>query len=220
MKKVVVIGAGGFGREVIEIFKDQNKIDKQWEILGFVDDNQETWGKIVNGYPVLGNLGWLVANRESVGCVCAIGEPPVKKKVVDYLESTKVWFHNAIHPSVIMSEYVDLGQDVIICAGSILTVNINIGNHVMININSTVGHDAIIEDYCSLMPTAIINGNNHLHKGVYVGTGATFIHQVSVGEWTTIGAGAVVVRDIESYVVAMGSPARVTKRKVRAQKDV
>lgn len=214
MKRVVVIGAGGFGREVLEVFKDQNKIEEQWEILGFVDDNQEMSGKIFNGYPVLGNPSWLVQNGRSVGCVCAIAEPSVKKRVVEYLDNIGVSFYNAIHPSVIMSEYVCLGSGVIICAGSILTTNIKIGNHVIININSTVGHDTIIEDYCSLMPTVIINGNNHLRKGVYVGTGATFIQNISVGEWTTIGAGAVVVRDIESNVVAVGTPARVTKRKV------
>ncbi len=216
MKRVTVVGAGGFGREVIEIFNDQNKINKQWEILGFVDDDEDKRGKIFNGHPVLGNLSWLVENRANIGCVCAIAEPLAKKKVVDYLENVGVEFHRAIHPSVIMSEHVDLGSDVIICAGSILTVNIKIGNHVIININSTIGHDTIIEDYCSLMPAVIINGNNHLYSGAYIGTGATFIHQISVGEWTTIGAGAVVVSDIESNAVATGAPAKVIKRKTNA----
>jgi serine acetyltransferase len=91
-------------------------------------------------------------------------------------------------------------------------VNIKIGNHVIINLNCTIGHDTIIEDYCSIMPTVIINGNNHLSEGVYVGTGTTFIHQISVGAWTTIGAGAVVVNNIPGNVLALGVPAKVHKQ--------
>ena len=213
MKKVVVVGAGGFGREVIEIFKDENKIRKKWDILGFVDDDLAIHGERINGFPVIGGVDWLIENNtKEIGCVIAIGNPKAKKIIADKLENNKINFINAIHPSAVMSEYVKLGKDVIICAGVILTVNIRIGNHVIININSTIGHDAIIKDYCSIMPTVNISGNNHLHKGVYVGTGATVIHQVSVGMWTTLGAGATVVNDIPENVVAVGVPAKVIRR--------
>jgi len=213
MKKVVVVGAGGFGREVIEIFKDENKIKEKWNILGFIDDNSDLHGSKINGFPVLGGTDWLIENHnDEIGGVIAIGEPKIKKIIADKLENGKVKFVNAIHPSVIMGDYIELGKDVIICAGSILTVNIKICNHVIININSTIGHDTVIDDYCSIMPTVKINGNNNLREGVYVGTGAAFIHQVSVGKWTTIGAGAVVVNDIPESVVAVGVPAKVIRK--------
>ena len=211
MNKVVIIGAGGFGREVIEIFKDQNFIKKSWEILGFIDENSALWGKVINNFSVLGGLDWFENNRE-VGCVVAIADPKTKKRIVDLLEKKGVLFYNAIHPSVIMSEFVNLGKDVIICAGSILTVNISICNHIIINLKCTIGHDAIIEDYCSIMPSVSINGENHIGKGVYIGTGATFIQQVSVGEWAIIGAGAVVIDNIPDHVVAVGIPAKVKKK--------
>ena len=212
IKKVVIVGASGFGREVVEIFKDANKIRKQWDILGFIDDSKEVWGKDTNGFKVLGGIDWLSENRgKKIGCVVAIGEPKTKKKVVERLKGTGVSFVNAIHPSVIMSEFVEMGEGVIICAGCILTVNIKIGDHVIININSTVGHDTVIEDYCSAMPCVKINGNNHLHEGVYIGTGSSFIQQISVGKWTTIGAGSVVVKDIPEKVLALGVPAKVIK---------
>jgi len=211
MKSVVIVGAGGFGREVLEIFKDANKQKKTWDILGFIDSNNELHGKRINNYPVLGGLNWF-ENHQNVACVCAVGEPKTKKKVIDELHRMNVQFCNAIHPSVIMSEFVEFGEDVIIGAGTILTVNIKIGSHVIINLNCTIGHDSIIEDYCSIMPTVKINGNNHLHQGVYVGTGSTFIHQVTVGAWTTIGAGAVVVSDIPEHVLAIGLPAKVHKQ--------
>ncbi len=212
MKSIVVVGAGGFGREVIEIFKDQNKLEKKWNILGFIDKNKKLYGKNINNFQVLGGLDWFIKNND-VGCVCAIGEPDAKRRTILKLKSMNVKFYNAIHPSVIMSEFVKLGEGIIICAGSILTVNIDIGNHVIININTTIGHDTIIGDYCSIMPTVKINGNNHLHEGTYIGTGATFIQQVSVGAGSTIGAGAVVVKDVPKNVVAVGIPAKVIKNK-------
>ncbi len=124
-----------------------------------------------------------------------------------------VIFYNAIHPSVIMSEFIELGEDVIIGAGTILTVNIKIGNHVIINLNCIVGHDTVIEDYCSIQPTVEVNGCNHLSEGVYVGTGATFINKQSVGAWSIIGAGSVVVKSIPKGVIAVGVPSKVIKHR-------
>lgn len=214
MRSVVIVGAGGFGREVLEIFKDENRISKSWNILGFVDENRQLHGKVLNGYPVLGGLDWLRAhNSENLGCVVAIGTCETRKQVVERLEEIGVNFHNAVHPSVIMSDSVQMGTDVIICAGSILTVNIKIGDHVHININSTIGHDAVIGRYCTINPIVAINGNNHLGEGVYVGTGATFIQGISIGSWSTIGAGAVVIGDIPEKVTAVGVPAKVIKTK-------
>ena len=214
MKSVVIVGAGGFGREVLEIFKDQNTISRTWDILGFIDENKELHGKIVNGYPVLGSLDWVREhNSGNLGCVCAIGICETRKRVVERLQEIGVNFYNAIHPSVIISEFVDLGQDVIICAGSILTVNIKIGDHVHVDTNCTIAHDAVIESYCRLGPGVRINGENHLGEGVYVGTGTTFIQQVSVGTWSTIGAGSVVTEDIPEKVVALGVPTKIIRRK-------
>ena len=214
MRAVVIVGAGGFGREVLEIFKDQNKIEKQWNMLGFIDEDVRLQGKLMNGYPVLGGLDWLKEhNNTNLGCVVAIGTCETRKAVVKKLQEMGVHFYNAIHPSVIMSEFVELGEDVIICAGSILTVNIKIGDHVHIDTNCTIAHDAVIGDYCRLNPGVTINGNDHLGEGVYVGTGASFIQGVSVGSWSTIGAGATVIEHIPEKVVAVGVPAKVRKRK-------
>lgn len=212
MKSVVIIGAGGFGREVLEIFKDQNAISQTWDILGFIDENDKLIGKIVNGYPVLGGLAWLKDyNRPGMGCVCAVGNCETRRKVIEKLQEVGVNFYNAIHPSVIISEFVELGKDVIICAGSILTVNIRIGDHVHINLNCTVGHDAVIGDYCTINPLVAVSGSDRLGEGVYVGSGATLIQGISVGDWSVIGAGAVVIDDISSEVIAVGVPAKVIK---------
>ena len=212
MQSVVIVGAGGFGREVLEIFKDQNRVSRQWNILGFIDENTEIHGKAINGYPVLGGLDWIQAHKEiDLSCVVTIGDSRTRKEMVEKLAETSVQFCNAIHPSVIMSDSVSLGKGVIICAGSILTVNIVIGDHVHINTNTTIGHDAIIKDYCTVTATVKITGNTVLNEGVFMGTAAIMIPGVTIGSWTTIGAGAVVINDIPEKVVAVGMPAKAIK---------
>ena len=212
MRPVVIVGAGGFGREVLEIFKAQNRTSQDWIVQGFIDENRDLHGSVINGCPVLGGLEWVRARDNSgLGCVVAIGICETRKQVVEKLQKTGIAFYNAIHPSVIMSEFVQLGQGVIICAGSILTVNIVIGDHVHVDTNCTIAHDAVIESYCRLNSGVRVNGNDHLGEGLYVGSGATFVQQVSAGSWSVIGAGAVVVGDIPERVVAVGVPAKVVK---------
>jgi sugar O-acyltransferase (sialic acid O-acetyltransferase NeuD family) len=213
LKSVVLFGAGGFGREVMEILKTRNKISEQWDILGFIDENPEIHGTVINGFPVIGGPEWLIKNNsDELLCSVTIGDCKARQKVVAELNSIGTNFCNIIHPSVIMSDSVKIGQGVIICAGTILTVNIEIGDHVQINPNSTIFHDVVIGDYCTLTSTVKLTGNTSLGKGVYMGTGASVIPGHSVGSWSIIGAGAIVIKDIPEGVTAAGIPAKVLRK--------
>lgn len=211
MKSVVIVGAGGFGREVLEIFKDLDKRAGPVRVLGFVDEDENLYGRTMNGYPVLGGLDWLKRHVAECTCVCAIGDPATRKDVVRRVYESGASFTNAIHPSVIMSDSVELGDGVIICAGSILTVNIQVGDHVHINLNSTIGHDTAIGPYSTICPAVSISGHGRLDEGVFVGTGAVLVPDIAVGSWATIGAGTVALHDIPDGSVAVGVPARVVR---------
>ena len=132
---------------------------------------------------------------------------------MEELEGIGVPFYNAIHPSVIIKDFVELGKGIIIQAGSILAVNSKIGDHVHINFHCAIGHDARIGNYCTISPHVTINGFNRLGEGVYVGAGASFVQEISIGAWTIIGAGAAVVGNIPEKVVAVGVPAKVVKKR-------
>jgi sugar O-acyltransferase (sialic acid O-acetyltransferase NeuD family) len=211
LKKVVIIGAGGFGREVLEIFKEQNKIQNQWEILGFLDKNKSLYGNFINNYPVLGDIDWFGKNKD-VGCVIAIGDPKIRKRISNSLEEKCVIFYNAIHPSAIISDFVHKGKDVIIGAGSVISVNTEIKDHVVINCHCNLGHDAILENYCSIMTNATISGKNHIEEGVYIGSGATLIEQLTIGKWTIVGAGATVMINVPNNVTVLGMPAKILRK--------
>ena len=208
MDKIVIIGAGGFGREVHWLIEEINKQSNYWDFLGYIDD-QTPVGTIINGFPVLGNIEWL--NGQTLNVVCAIGDPNIKKSVLSKLSSSSNKFPILIHPDVRISNYVDIGEGSIICSGCIFTVNIKIGKHVIINLDSTVGHDAIIMDYSTILPSVNISGHVTINERVSVGTGAKIIQGLSIGENTIIGAGAIVTKDIPANVVAVGMPAKAIK---------
>lgn len=211
MKDIVIVGAGGFGREVAWLIESINKESNRWNLLGFVDDTEILQGKKVNGYSVLGDLNWLVDKELNV--VVAIGDPIGKKRIVEKLKSSKNCYPTLIDPSVKCSDFAKIGEGTIICAGSILTVNIEIGEHVIINLDCTVGHDASIENYATILPSVNISGFVALEECVSIGTGTQIIQNIRVGKNTVVGAGAVVVRDLPENCIAVGSPAKPIKFK-------
>lgn len=209
MKDIVIIGAGGFGREVAWLIEDINKEKLEWNIVGFVDDNESIRKKKINGYKVVGDIDWL--KEQEFYVVNAISDPIIKKKVMDRLDGSKNNYPILIHPSVIYSDKVSFGEGSIICAGNIITVNIEIGKHVIVNLDCTIGHDAIIGDYSTILPSVNVSGFVKTDECVSVGTGSAIIQGVSIGKNTVIGAGAVVVKDLPANCTAVGSPAKPIK---------
>jgi sugar O-acyltransferase (sialic acid O-acetyltransferase NeuD family) len=211
MKDIVIVGAGGFGREVKTIIDDINKNNKTYNFLGYYDDNIQK-GSLINNFPILGNLSDLNALNSATDVVLGIGNPSVKSKIIGILKSEMLHFPTLIHPSVIISEdAVTIDNGCIICAGTIITCNIKIGKFVTLNLMCTVGHDTVIGDYASFMPSVNISGEVHIEDSVYVGTGAKIINQLTIGKSTIVGAGAVVSKSLPENCTAVGIPAKPIK---------
>ena len=211
MKDLYIIGAGGFGREVAWLVERINEVTPTWNLSGFVDDNQDLWGSVADGYKIHGGIDWLATQGE-LWCVCAIGAAKVRKNAIEKVKLFQnVRFATLVDPSVLMSKRIEIGEGSIICAGNILTVDIQIGNHVIINLDCTVGHDAILHDFVTLYPSVNISGITDIGECVELGTGMQIIQGKKVGAGSIVGAGAVVVKDIPENCVAVGSPAKAIK---------
>lgn len=212
MKDLVIIGAGGFGREVAWLIEDINEKSNEWNLLGFIDENRESHGKILNGYKVLGGFEFF-EDKQEIFYVCAVGNSKIKKKLVEEKCSRyNIIPATLIHPSVIISKKHNIiGEGCIICAGSIITVNTKINNHVTINLDCTIGHDVVIEEFTTIYPSVNVSGNCNISQCVELGTGSQIIQGKNIGSNTIVGAGSVVVRDIDEGRVAVGIPARVIK---------
>lgn len=143
--------------------------------------------------------------------VNAIGDPIIKKKIMGKLKNSNNKYPVLIHPSVIYSDKVKFGEGSIICAGNIITVDVEIGKHVIVNLDCTIGHDAVIGDYSTILPSVKISGFVDIGECVSVGTGSAIIQGKIVRENSIIGAGAVVVKDIPDNCTAVGSPAKPIK---------
>lgn len=211
MKDIVILGAGGFGREVKIIIDAINKNAEAYNFLGFYDDVMDN-GKLINGYPVLGNISDLNAVQKQTNVVIAIGDPIGKSKIANSLDNELLEFPTLIHPSVLISDdAVTIGSGTIICAGTIITCNIKIGNFVTLNLMCSVGHDTVIGDFSSFMPSVNISGEVTIEEKVYVGTGAKIINRLSIGSTTIVGAGAVVSKSLPANCTAVGIPAKPIK---------
>lgn len=212
MKELYIVGAGGFGREILWLVQRINEHEPTWKFSGFIDDNEELHGLIRDGYPVLGGCDYLQKLTNDVWVVVAVGTAQVKKKVVEKLEQLpKVQFATLIDPSVQLSSSVSIAEGSIICAGSVLTVDVKIGNHVAVNLNCTVGHDAVLQDYTTVYPGVHISGNVDVGQCVELGTGSQIIQGKKIEKNIVVGAGSVVTKDLVEQGTYVGAPVRKVK---------
>ncbi len=210
MKDLYIIGAGGFGREVAWLVERINEVNPIWNLKGFIDDKESLWGSVEGEYLVLGGCEYL-NSLNNVYAVCAVGSAKVRKIIIDKLKNSNVKFATLVDPSALVSNRVEIGEGSIICAGTIITVDIKIGNHVIINLDCTIGHDDVIEDFVTIYPSVNVSGNVLIGECSELGTGMQIIQGKKVTPNTIIGAGAVVVKDCAESGTYVGSPAKRIK---------
>lgn len=217
VKDIIIIGAGGFGREVQWLIERINEKEKEktgeaaWNILGYVDDGMEV-GTMVNDYPVLGGTDDLLKSEKSTAVVCAIGAAAVRKKIVKKIRKNPIFtFPNLVDPSVQISRRIDLGEGNLICAGNILTVNISIADFCIINLDCTFGHDIKMDSFVTVYPGVHISGCVCVGACSELGTGSQIIQGKQIGKHVMVGAGSVVVKDIPDGCTAVGNPCKPIK---------
>jgi sugar O-acyltransferase (sialic acid O-acetyltransferase NeuD family) len=213
MTDVVIVGAGGFGREVRDWFMHwadaQRMAGHRWNVLGFLDDGHPHAGRLSRiGAEHLGPLERL-GDMPGVLYYIGIGDPGTRARIAERADRMGARPGPAFaHPSAVVGSDVRLGDGTILCPGVLMTTNVQIGRHVHLNIGCTVGHDAVIGDFVTVNPGATISGDVILEPRAMVGTNAAINQGVRVGSGAVIGSGAAAVKDIPSGVVAVGVPAK------------
>jgi sugar O-acyltransferase (sialic acid O-acetyltransferase NeuD family) len=210
LKNIVIYGAGGFGREVAWLIEEINKKKKEYEIVGFIDDDPSTKGNVINEYPALGGVEFL-EGKSGISVALSMADPIKRLEVAENLKSLQLNFPNLIHPSVLIGKRVDFGIGNIICAGVIITVNIRVGSFCHLNLKTTLGHNCILENFVTTACSVDFAGNSHICNSTYFGNHATVLPYVRVAPFSVVGAGAVANRDIPEGVISVGVPAKVIK---------
>jgi sugar O-acyltransferase (sialic acid O-acetyltransferase NeuD family) len=210
-KKICILGAGGFGREVLCCLIDgiaSTNLKIEETVCFMVSDDVFKETKIM-GIDVIPQSKFEPA---LYNVVIAIGDPISRKRVVENLPP-QTTYTSIIHPSAVISEYVEIGEGSIITAGSILTCNIKIGKHAHINLHTTIGHDCIIGDFFTTAPASNINGNCQFGDCVYFGANSVVRQGVKICDNVTIGMGGVVVKNITEEGVYIGNPLKKLEKK-------
>jgi sugar O-acyltransferase (sialic acid O-acetyltransferase NeuD family) len=207
MAEFLIYGAGGSAREVAWLASECGQT-----VRGFVDDDERAAGRIINDLPVL-RLNDAAARYSKALVVGAVGSPAVRESVIDKAIASGFELGTLVHPRVETSRWVSIGPGTVICAGCILTTNITIGRSVQINLDCTISHDAVLEDYVTLAPGVHVSGWVRIERRAYIGTGVSIINGTEgdpliIGAGAIVGAGACVTRSIPAGVTAVGVPAK------------
>ncbi|MCL2482043.1 MAG: NeuD/PglB/VioB family sugar acetyltransferase [Propionibacteriaceae bacterium] len=213
MISLVVIGAGGFGRETLDVVEAINQASGQsiYRVRGVVDDhplpvNVERLEH--RGYQWLGTLDQWLSGGGSDEYVVGVGSPQARRAIVDQIATRFVPAAGLVHPQAVIGSQAVIGPGSVVCAGTMVSTNVHLGRHVHLNPAVTIGHDTILADFVSINPGGIVSGEVLIETGVLVGAGAVILQGLIVQEQSTVGASACVVKDVEPGRIVKGVPAR------------
>jgi sugar O-acyltransferase (sialic acid O-acetyltransferase NeuD family) len=209
MKKLVIVGAGGFGREILAWIKDVPTPAKEYETICFLDDNPKALEPYNYQEPIIGGIQDY-RPREGDALVMGIAAPTQRKlEIADSLLQRGARFISLIHPTAFLGNNVKLGQGCVICQNVIITSDVTIGNFVSINVLVAIGHDVLLGDGCTLYSFVNVNGFAKLGRGVEVGSHGTILPRAVVGDFAKVGAGSVVLKNVKPGSTVLGVPAKL-----------
>lgn len=204
MKNLIIVGAGGFGREVLQCVKRINRIKPIWNIKGFIDDNLKALEEIECDYQIIGTIkDWQPKDNEYF--VCGIATPKVKEKVVKIMKSKGAVFETIISPRAYISDFVRIGEGTVI-TGFTIGPNVVLGNFTSI-MGSMIGQESIIGDYSTTTGYANVVSAT-LGKRVFVGSHSVIMNGLNVGDDAFICVGSIVIRNVKAGTKVFGNPAR------------
>lgn len=216
-KPVVVVGAGGMGRCVLDVIDVVNRQAllagaPALEVVGVIGNTHPDEGLLaMRGVQYLGDLSKLERLPSDVGYLVGIGSPAVRRRVDAELIKSGRPSPVLLHPNAHFGFDVQFGPGTVVCSNVSIENHVRLGRHVHVNQNATIGHDTIIDHYCTISPLAAISGNVSMELGVFVGTGATVNERLSLHTGSTVGAGAAVIDSVQSGTTVVGVPARPVK---------
>lgn len=214
MTRLVIVGCGGFGREVHDVVDDLNAIGAGLEVVGYVDDRPSEVNRRRiedRGSQILGTTEWFETADRDVRYVIGIGAAAACQTIDERLTGLGFAAQTLVHPAATVGSAVTLGDGVVICAGARITTNVTIGRHVHVDRNCLIGHDTAIADYVILFPGAAVAGAVRIETGVQLGTQCAILPNLHVGANATVGAGAVVTVAVSTGTTVVGIPAQQSR---------
>jgi len=204
LRHIVVVGAGGHGRELADIVRFVGEATHEVSLLGLIDDGEVDRLALARaGFRFLGSRD--VLEGRNVDIHLGLGFPAIRKRID--LELGARTAQPMIHPSATIGSACHLNDGVVLAQNAVITTNVTLGRHTHLNVRTSVSHDCVVGDYVTICPQVTITGGVTIGSGVFVGAGATVLPGITIGEHSIIGAGAVVTADVAAGQTVAGVPA-------------
>ena len=208
MKNLVIIAAGGCGREVLQWAKDVNKVKTRWHIKGFLDDNLKALDGLKCDIKILSTVEDYVPDPDDE-FVCCIGNSNVRKMVVEKLKAKGAVFATLVHPNAVIADSCTLGEGVIIYPYALISDNAVIGDQCIINMYSSVAHDSVLGEYCTISAHCDVTGMCTLGDRVFMGSTSQIVPGTRIGDDVYICAGSTVMTRVRDRKKVLGNPAKM-----------
>jgi sugar O-acyltransferase (sialic acid O-acetyltransferase NeuD family) len=212
-QRIVIVGAGGFGREVLDVLRAMDPDQSQFEFVGFVAEDKpdpEVLARIDASW--LGTPSAFLPAAMASHYVIGIAAPRIRERISMLFDAAGLEAATLIHPTATFGRDVVLGAGSVMAAGSSVTTNIRVGRHVHLNLHVTVGHDCIIGDFVTIHPGVALSGGVTIDSGTLLGTTSCVLPGRSIGSDVVVGAGALVTHDVADGTTVVGIPARPLSR--------
>lgn len=211
-RKLVIVGAGGAGVEALWVARRMNSAagPPVWDAIGFADDNPSLSGRTIAGLPVLGTPARIIQDAGlKAFFYCAIGNNRQRQRQAEFWEAAGWQGATLIDPTAVVAPSAEIGAGSYIAPLAFIGPEVVLGRHALINTGASVGHHTVAGDFTQLCPGGRLSGHTRLGEGAFVGSNAVTVPGATVGEWATVAAASLVVRDVPPRVTAIGVPAKI-----------